>query len=493
MNFRSLASLLAAALVASCAGSPSASRVSAPLKAERYLAQNVRAEELLERLYYGYLSGQGLLHEFDRMISDRNYGGDALESSTYARLLAVRTLVDEFEHTLEERYAQALEAQTDPQKSSGEKLEGRELVSALLDFIEGKLAGGRAIPEGLHPTVALNLALMHAALEGKLNSTIVAIEKEDPATARKMREAVRRVRPLIGKLSQRAIRQKVDRKELQKVLAQESGAPAFETLESVRDELGDELGQTIQREIQVEKLQVDQALGRTPQSQLAIEPSPSARGNITGNGFPAGVWSLTYDDGPRPRTSVEILEDLAQQKVPATFFMLTREALANGVAARRIQAAGMDIASHSWTHPQVTKISAEKQDREISQAAARLGQELGVSVRLFRLPYGAGVANAAIRKRIADAGMVHVFWNVDTLDWQDKNPESIVERALKQMKAAPKDSGIILFHDIHPQSVVASRLLVEKLKSMGKKLCDVQSVVDQINGVQADCAVKGTP
>jgi peptidoglycan/xylan/chitin deacetylase (PgdA/CDA1 family) len=190
---------------------------------------------------------------------------------------------------------------------------------------------------------------------------------------------------------------------------------------------------------------------------------------------------------------VEILEDLAQQKVPATFFMLTREALANGVAARRIQAAGMDIASHSWTHPQVTKISAEKQDREISQAAARLGQELGVSVRLFRLPYGAGVANAAIRKRIADAGMVHVFWNVDTLDWQDKNPESIVERALKQMKAAPKDSGIILFHDIHPQSVVASRLLVEKLKSMGKKLCDVQSVVDQINGVQADCAVKGTP
>ena len=55
--------------------------------------------------------------------------------------------------------------------------------------------------------------------------------------------------------------------------------------------------------------------------------------------------------------------------------------------------------------------------------------------------------------------MIHVFWNVDSLDWKDKNPETILARVKKAMAAEKK--GIILFHDIHPQSVEASKLVLK--------------------------------
>ena len=85
----------------------------------------------------------------------------------------------------------------------------------------------------------------------------------------------------------------------------------------------------------------------------------------------------------------------------------------------------------------------------------------------------------AVRQDIANAGMVHVFWNVDTLDWQDKNPQSILARTLKQMSAYK--GGVILFHDIHSQSVIASNLLMAHMKKSGINVCTVQGVVDQQN------------
>ena len=88
---------------------------------------------------------------------------------------------------------------------------------------------------------------------------------------------------------------------------------------------------------------------------------------------------------------------------------------------------------------------------------------------------------------ISDLGMIHVFWNVDTLDWQDKDPDSVVARAQKQMKAA--GHGVILFHDIHPQSVIASKKLVEWSKTLKGTDAEIRwvtipEIVDEMNGVQ---------
>ena len=88
---------------------------------------------------------------------------------------------------------------------------------------------------------------------------------------------------------------------------------------------------------------------------------------------------------------------------------------------------------------------------------------------------------------IADLGMIHVFWNVDTLDWQDKDPDSIVARAQKQMKT--EGHGVILFHDIHPQSVIASKKLVEWTKTLKGteneiRWVTIPEIINEMNGVK---------
>ena len=76
--------------------------------------------------------------------------------------------------------------------------------------------------------------------------------------------------------------------------------------------------------------------------------------------------------------------------------------------------------------------------------------------------------------------MLHVFWNVDTLDWQDKDPESVFKRAQKQM--LQYNRGVVLFHDIHPQSVIASKKLVEWSKVQGVRWVKLNDIVKELNG-----------
>ena len=196
---------------------------------------------------------------------------------------------------------------------------------------------------------------------------------------------------------------------------------------------------------------------------------------------------MTYDDGPNPKHSPKVLANLKSRGVKATIFQLASQVNDFTSHALAFKDAGMDMAGHSYTHRQLTKVSSEALDYEITTAKKDTEKALGITMKLFRLPYGAGVNTKSVRQKIADNDMIHVFWNVDSLDWQDKNPDSIVERCLKQMKATKNMSGVILFHDIHGQSVTASDALVAKIQANGDKLCTVQGVVNQLNGQADSC------
>ncbi len=443
---------------------------------ERDPAQQASLEEMFERVYHGYLNGQLLLNEFDRIISDRNYDGKVLQSRLYAKLLAVRAMVESFEDRINEKYESAIAAQTDPSRSAAARSDARDTIAAIAEFADGKIANRRDIPSELRGMVVSNLREKQAHLDEKLESIIAKVEAEDRRAGAKLRSAAGKLRSLKERIRARIHRAGIRNRDLSEGLRDEQGRAGFRRMEAALEEMATQI------RADLDALES----GRAPQ-QLAIEPNSGAKGNITGSGFPDGVWSITYDDGPRPKTSSEVLANLRADGVKATFFMLTVEVLTHKPTAVLIRDAGMDIASHSWTHAQLTKVDAARLDKEIPQAVARLESELGIKTKLFRLPYGAGTGTASIRQKIAATGLVHVFWNVDTLDWQDKNPDSILQRSLKQMKALRRDAGIVLFHDIHPQSVKASKMLVARMKADGKKLCTVQGAVDQINGTIPDC------
>jgi peptidoglycan/xylan/chitin deacetylase (PgdA/CDA1 family) len=217
-------------------------------------------------------------------------------------------------------------------------------------------------------------------------------------------------------------------------------------------------------------------------SGIKIQPSTTSAGNITGAGFPKGVWALTYDDGPA-RTTGAVLDHLKKHDIKATFFMLSQQIDSSKEfpeVAVREDKEGHDVASHSYTHPQVPKLGATQRVREIEGAVKIFEQVLGKRPDFYRLPYGAGVSVPAIRTEIANSCMVHAFWNVDTLDWHDKDPQLIYNRSVKQVESLGR--GIILFHDIHSQSVTASEMLMRYLKEKGVRMVTLSEIVKEING-----------
>jgi peptidoglycan/xylan/chitin deacetylase (PgdA/CDA1 family) len=81
--------------------------------------------------------------------------------------------------------------------------------------------------------------------------------------------------------------------------------------------------------------------------------------------------------------------------------------------------------------------------------------------RMFRLPYGSGMRAERVTKNFLKANVDHFYWAVDSLDWGDPNPESIKARVFEQMRLTKK--GLILMHDVHPQTVEATRLILDEL------------------------------
>jgi peptidoglycan/xylan/chitin deacetylase (PgdA/CDA1 family) len=218
-------------------------------------------------------------------------------------------------------------------------------------------------------------------------------------------------------------------------------------------------------------------------TSMKIQPSAGTEGSISGSQFPANTWALTYDDGPHPTYTPAILANLAELKKHASFMWLAECLINNPTMPAAARAAGMPTNDHSWTHENLNKANAADLNKEITLSSEKDADFFGARPRFFRLPYGAGLSNKTVRKVIADAGMIHVFWNVDSLDWQDKEPTSILARVKKEMAA--EKHGIILFHDIHPQSVAGSKLVLQWSETLSgaaaHRWVTIPEIVDELN------------
>lgn len=218
------------------------------------------------------------------------------------------------------------------------------------------------------------------------------------------------------------------------------------------------------------------------QSAKRFAPSTTKSGNITGLEFPEKVWSLTFDDGPGVKTTRQILANLQKRKMKASFFQLTSKARENKTVAKELRDAGMEIASHSYTHKQLTKVSAAELEREITTAVKDLqAVHDGAKIRFFRLPYGAGVGTTSVRQKIADNNLIHVFWSIDTLDWMAQPASDVVKRTLEMMKKSKSDAGVILFHDIHQRTADATPQVMDYLQKDGRRTCTLAKIVDDMN------------
>jgi peptidoglycan/xylan/chitin deacetylase (PgdA/CDA1 family) len=167
------------------------------------------------------------------------------------------------------------------------------------------------------------------------------------------------------------------------------------------------------------------------------------------------VVFLSFDDGPDPVWTPEVLQILAKYGAHATFFELGAMQTAHPGLREQVLAAGNTIGSHSITHPQLTAISAAKRHHEIFD---------GPKSTCFRPPYGA--SNPKVRADIKAAGMVQVLWDVDPRDWARPGTPAIVHNVLTHAH----NHNIILFHDgggDRSQTVAALDKVLSILKAQG--------------------------
>ncbi|MFE9566685.1 polysaccharide deacetylase family protein [Streptomyces sp. NPDC006487] len=208
---------------------------------------------------------------------------------------------------------------------------------------------------------------------------------------------------------------------------------------------------------------------RVPVAKPAVRTRPILElpaGAQRGSGS-ASAMTLTFDDGPDPRYTPAILDTLARHGVRAMFFVCGEMAVDNPDLLRRMVAEGHVIGNHTWTHPQLTKISRPAMASEIGRTSEVVQQAVGTAPLWFRAPYGAW--NRAAFEIGAELGMEPLAWTVDTLDWKEPGTVTIVSRVLKQ--AAP--GVIVLNHDAggnRSQSVQALASYLPQLLGRGFRM-----------------------
>lgn len=168
---------------------------------------------------------------------------------------------------------------------------------------------------------------------------------------------------------------------------------------------------------------------------------------------------LTFDDGPNPVYTRQVLSVLKENKMKANFFLVGEMVNKYPEVTDEIVNQGHDIGGHSMSHHQMTKIPFDKAKKEIIDSM-RLVNEYQAT-NLFRFPYGD--FNAQLVKVVTDHGWKNIFWDVDTLDWKYKDANEIY-RKFKIKVSRCKDGSLILMHDTHPQSVESLKMIVKYLK-----------------------------
>jgi peptidoglycan/xylan/chitin deacetylase (PgdA/CDA1 family) len=178
--------------------------------------------------------------------------------------------------------------------------------------------------------------------------------------------------------------------------------------------------------------------------------------------------ALTFDDGPNNSSTLDLLNILKANNVKATFFMLGQMVDQNPDAAKRVYEEGHEVASHSYSHPQLPTLTTDELKSEINKTNKAIFKATGVLPRNIRPPYG------AIDKKSAETiGMPIIQWNIDSQDWKSKNPGAI-NNVVKQNVF---NGAIILIHDIHPESVKAVPGLITMLKNEGYEFVTIDQLL----------------
>jgi peptidoglycan-N-acetylglucosamine deacetylase len=182
--------------------------------------------------------------------------------------------------------------------------------------------------------------------------------------------------------------------------------------------------------------------------------------------------AMTFDDGPSATLTPRLLDILAAHHIRATFFVIGENVAEHPEVVARAAREGHEIGNHSWSHPNLARLSDDAVRRQLWRTDDAIKNATGIRPRLLRPPYGSITAR--------QKGWIHdefgyeiILWDVDPYDWKRPGPSVVRNRILKETRPG----SIVLSHDIHPGTIEAMPCTFDALEAKGFKFVTVSELI----------------
>jgi peptidoglycan/xylan/chitin deacetylase (PgdA/CDA1 family) len=189
--------------------------------------------------------------------------------------------------------------------------------------------------------------------------------------------------------------------------------------------------------------------------------------------------ALTFDDGPDPRFTPQILDLLAEHDIQATFFVTGARAEAYPELVQRMVNEGHIVGNHTYSHQNLVEATdMDILETEVLRTEEIINAAAGYRTKLFRAPYG--FLYDELLEQLGSMNYTVVGWSVDSLDWQESPPEEIAYNVISNIHPG----AIVLMHDgagdtgDRTNTIEALRQIIPNLRDQGLEFETVPDMLD---------------
>ncbi|MCL2772981.1 MAG: polysaccharide deacetylase family protein [Oscillospiraceae bacterium] len=179
--------------------------------------------------------------------------------------------------------------------------------------------------------------------------------------------------------------------------------------------------------------------------------------------------ALTFDDGPHPEYTPQVLDILTEKKAVATFFVLGYRVEQHPELLQRMKSLKCEIGNHTYDHADLHKTSKSQIVSEINKCNEAIYAATGEYPKLYRPPFG-----NMWKENESLIPLKKILWSVDSADWRTENPDRVVKNVISTVK----ENSTILMHDFYPQTIKALPEIIDRLRAEGYEFVTVSELAE---------------